>query len=74
MCHNHLSMRPAGARFLSDQVGQVWVNLRKANNKKLNVTRHFQNKHTAFAQRYLNGGERKKAVLELMQTVDLSKN
>ncbi|XP_039186129.1 general transcription factor II-I repeat domain-containing protein 2-like [Crotalus tigris] len=49
-----------------------------ANNKKSNVARHFQNKHTAFAEKYPDGDERKKAVLELMQKadlkVDLSKN
>ncbi|KAM3848390.1 general transcription factor II-I repeat domain-containing protein 2-like [Vipera latastei] len=45
-----------------------------ANNKKWNVARHFQNKHTAFAEKYPEGDERKKAVSELMQKVDLSKN
>lgn len=32
-----------------------------ANNKKSNVGRHFQNKHTAFAEKYLEGEERKKS-------------
>ena len=29
-----------------------------ANNKKSNVVRHFQNKHTAFAEKYPAGDER----------------
>ena len=33
------------------------------NNKKCNVERHFQNKHTAFAERYQAGDERKSIVL-----------
>ncbi|XP_039204229.1 general transcription factor II-I repeat domain-containing protein 2-like isoform X19 [Crotalus tigris] len=45
-----------------------------ANNKKSNVARHFQKKHTAFAEKYPDGDERKKAISELMQMVDLSKN
>ncbi|CAK6450535.1 unnamed protein product [Pipistrellus nathusii] len=45
-----------------------------ANNKKLNVARHFQNKHTAFAEKYPDGDERRKAVAELMRKVDKSKN
>uniref|UniRef100_A0A8D2J826 Uncharacterized protein n=1 Tax=Varanus komodoensis TaxID=61221 RepID=A0A8D2J826_VARKO len=45
-----------------------------ANNKKSNVARHFQNKHTAFAEKYPDGDERKKAISELMQKADLSKN
>lgn len=44
------------------------------NNKKSNVARHFHNKHTAFAQKYQDGDERKKAVSELMWKVDVSKN
>ena len=28
-----------------------------ANNKKSNVVRHFQNKHTAFAEKYPDGDE-----------------
>ncbi|KAM3841446.1 general transcription factor II-I repeat domain-containing protein 2-like [Vipera latastei] len=45
-----------------------------ANNKKSNVARHFQNKHAAFAEKYPDGDERKKAISELMQKVDLSEN
>ena len=44
-----------------------------ANNKKSNVERHFQNKHLSFVQKYSDGYARKKAVLELMQNVDRSK-
>ncbi|XP_069460653.1 general transcription factor II-I repeat domain-containing protein 2-like [Ambystoma mexicanum] len=45
-----------------------------ANNKKSNIARHFQNKHTAFAEKYPDGDERRKAVAELMRKVDRSKN
>lgn len=45
-----------------------------ANNKRSNVTRHFQNKHTAFSTKYLEGEERKKSVSELMKKADLRKN
>lgn len=45
-----------------------------ANNKKSNVARHFHNKHTAFAEKYPAGDERKKAISELLRKVDLSKN
>ncbi|XP_077778793.1 uncharacterized protein LOC144326214 isoform X1 [Podarcis muralis] len=46
-----------------------------ANNKKSNIARHFQNKHTAFAEKYPDGDERrKKAIAELMRKVDRSKN
>ncbi|XP_066471497.1 protein FAM200C-like isoform X2 [Tiliqua scincoides] len=44
-----------------------------ANNKKSNVERHFQNKHIAFAEKYPDGEERKKAVAELMRKADRSK-
>lgn len=40
--------------------------------KKYNAARHFQNKHTAFAEHYPDGEERNKAYL--MQKTDPSKN
>lgn len=45
-----------------------------ANNEKSNVARHFQNKHTAFAEKYPDGDERRKAVAELMRKVDSKNN
>ncbi|CAH2294051.1 general transcription factor II-I repeat domain-containing 2A-like [Pelobates cultripes] len=42
-----------------------------ANNKKSNIARHFQNKHTAFAEKYPDGDERRKAVAELMRKEEL---
>ncbi|XP_059835935.1 general transcription factor II-I repeat domain-containing protein 2A-like [Hypanus sabinus] len=63
--------------FTDDETGLpvcLICNEKLANNKKSKVARHFQNKHAAFAQKYLDGDERKKAVSELMRKVDLSKN
>ncbi|XP_059843836.1 SCAN domain-containing protein 3-like [Hypanus sabinus] len=63
--------------FSADETGLpvcLICNEKLANNKKSNVARHFQNKHAAFAQKYPDGDERKKAVSELMCKVDLSKN
>ncbi|XP_059819303.1 general transcription factor II-I repeat domain-containing protein 2-like [Hypanus sabinus] len=63
--------------FTVDETGLpvcLICNEKLANNKKSNVARHFQNKHAAFAQKYPDGDERKKAVSELMRKVDLSKN
>ena len=45
-----------------------------ANNKRSNVARHFHNKHTAFAEKYPEGEERKQAVSELKRKADLTKN
>ena len=45
-----------------------------ANNKRSNVARHFNNTHKAFAEKYSEGEERKKAVKELMRKADLTKN
>ncbi|XP_023815961.1 general transcription factor II-I repeat domain-containing protein 2 [Oryzias latipes] len=45
-----------------------------ANDKKSNVARHFENKHSAFAKKYPKGEERKKAVSELMQKADVSRS
>lgn len=63
--------------FTADETGLpvcLICNEKLGNNKKSNVARHFQNKHAAFAQKYPDGDERKKAVSELMRKVDLSKN
>jgi len=63
--------------FTADETGLpvcLICNQKLTNNKKSNVARHFQNKHAAFAQKYPNGDERKKAVSELMRKADLSKN
>lgn len=49
-------------------------NEKLANNKKSNVARHFQNKHTAFAQKYPDGDESKRVISELMRKADQSKN
>ena len=43
-------------------------------NEKLDVARHFQNKHAAFTQKYRDGDERKKAISELTRKAELSKN
>lgn len=40
---------------------------------KLKIERHFRNKHTAFAEKYLAGDVRKKAILELLQKAEQSK-
>lgn len=45
-----------------------------ANNKKSNVERYFQNKHTAFAEKYHAGGERKRAISELLRKAEQSKS
>lgn len=45
-----------------------------SNNKRSNVARHFNNTHRAFAEKYPEGEERKKAVSELMRKADLTKN
>ena len=45
-----------------------------ANNKRSNVARQFNNTHKAFAEKYPEGEERKKAVKELMRKADLMKN
>ena len=45
-----------------------------ANNKRSNVERHFNNTHKAFAKKYPEGEERKKAVKKLMWKDDLTKN
>ena len=45
-----------------------------ANNKRSNATRHFNITHKAFAEKYPEGEERKKAVRELMRKADLTKN
>ena len=45
-----------------------------ANNKKINVERHFQTKHTVFAEKYPAGDERIRAVLELLWKSDQSKS
>ncbi len=37
-----------------------------ANNQKCNIERHFQKKHTAFAEKYPAGDERKGAISELL--------
>ena len=63
--------------FTTDETGLpvcLICNEKLANHKKSNVARHFQNKRAAFAQKYPNGDERKKAVSELMRKADLSKN
>ncbi|XP_067947554.1 uncharacterized protein [Watersipora subatra] len=63
--------------FTADETGSpvcLICNEKFANNKKSNVARHFQNDHAAFAQKYLEGDERKKAILELMRKANLSKN
>jgi len=63
--------------FTADETGLpvcLICNEKLANNKKSNVAGHFQNKHAAFAQKYPNGDERKKAVSKLMRKADLSKN
>ena len=44
-----------------------------ANNKKCNVERHFQNKHSAFAEKYQAGDERKRAISELLRKCEQSK-
>ncbi len=44
-----------------------------ANIKKSNVERHFQNKHTAFAEKYPAGDERRRAISELLRKADQSK-
>lgn len=66
-----------GFAFTADKTGLpvcLICNEKLANNKKSNVAKHFQNKHAAFAQKYPDGDERKKAVSVLMRKVDLSKN
>lgn len=63
--------------FTADETGLpvcLICNEKLANNKKSHVSRHFQNKHKAFAQKYPDGDERKKAVSELMRKADQSKN
>lgn len=63
--------------FITDQSGLPVCLLcgeKLANNKRSNVASHFQNKHTAFAGKYPEGEDRKKAVWELMRQADVSKN
>ncbi|KAM4706621.1 general transcription factor II-I repeat domain-containing protein 2-like [Discoglossus pictus] len=61
--------------FTTDKTGLpvclIWGE-KFANNKKSNIARHFQNKHTAFAEKYPDGDERQKAIAELMRKVDRS--
>ena len=44
-----------------------------ANNKKSYIERHFQNKHTPFAEKYPAGDERMRAISELLRKAEQSK-
>ncbi|KAI5088835.1 general transcription factor II-I repeat domain-containing protein 2-like, partial [Silurus meridionalis] len=60
--------------FTVDQTGLsvcLICNEKLANNKKSNVARHFQNKHAAFAQKYPDGDERKKAMENIYKNLSL---
>ena len=62
--------------FIADKTGLTVCLICKekfANNKKSNVKRHFQNKHSSLAQKYPERDARKTAVLELMRNADRSK-
>ncbi|KAM9717454.1 general transcription factor II-I repeat domain-containing protein 2A-like isoform 1-T1 [Menidia menidia] len=63
--------------FTADETGSpvcLICGERLANNKKSNVERHFENKHSVFAKRYPEGEERKKAVSELMRKAEASRS